>query len=142
MKTQFQDVVGFQPSILGKNLSFKRIEGPYLLIIHTNGNHWITVAGIHGSLVKVNDSNYKSISESTKIQITCLTAAGKNFINILLKKHNFRRALQHVDYIPLLLQQKYALELTLPAAGLFLVLTIQIWVSSIVRRYDSLSLSL
>ena len=126
MKTQFQDVVGFQPSILGENLSFKRIEGPYLQIIHTNGNHWITVAGIHGSLVKVNDSKYKSISESTKIQITCLTAAGKNYINILLEKHNFRRALQHVDCIPLLLQQKYALELTLPAAGLFLVLTVQI----------------
>ena len=71
MKTQFQDVVGFQPSILGENLSFKHIEGPYLQIIHTNGNHWITFAGIHGSLVKVNDSKCKSISESTKIQITC-----------------------------------------------------------------------
>ena len=45
MMTQCQDVVGFQPSILGENMSFKRIEGPYLQIIHTNGNHWITVAG-------------------------------------------------------------------------------------------------
>ena len=64
--------------------------------------------------------------KAQKIQITCLTAVDKNYINILLEKHNFRRALQHVDCIPLLLQQKYALELTLPATGLFLVLTIQI----------------
>ena len=89
MKTQFQDVVGFQPSILWENLSFKHIEGPYLQIIHTNGNHWITVAGIHGFLVKIYDSKYKSISKSTKIQIACLTAADKNYIILLLENTQF-----------------------------------------------------
>lgn len=91
MKAQFPDVVGFQPPTLAQNLSFKRIEGPYVQIIHTNGNHWITVAGIHGSLVKVYDSKYKSLSEDTARQIACLTAADKKHITIHLENTQFQK---------------------------------------------------
>ncbi len=85
LKTQFPNVVGFQATILGQNLSFKRLEGPYVQVIHTNGNHWVTVAGIHGSLVKVYDSKYKSISEDTKRQIASLTKVDKKYIDIHLE---------------------------------------------------------
>lgn len=82
LKTQFPNLAGFQASILGQNLSFRRLEGPYVQIIHTNGNHWVTVAGIHGSFVKVYDSKYKSVTEDTKRQIACLTAPDKKYIDI------------------------------------------------------------
>lgn len=58
-------------------------------MIHTNGNHWITVAGIHGSLVKVYDSKYTFISEDTKSQIANLTAADK-YISIHLENTQFQ----------------------------------------------------
>ena len=79
--------------------------------------HWITVARIHGSLVKVYDSKYETISEDSKQQIARLTATDKKIFT--LKIHNFRKAPQIVDCMLLHLLQKYALEITLQATGLF-----------------------
>ena len=91
LKSQFPDVLGFQPSVLCENSSFKRIEGSYVQIINTDASHWITVAGIHGSLVRVYDSKYKSISDDTKRQIALLTASDKNYITISLENTQFQR---------------------------------------------------
>lgn len=90
LKTQFPNENGFQQPVLGQNLSFRRINGPYVQIIHTNGNHWVTVAGIHGSLVKVYDSKYTQIFEDTKRQIACMTASDKNYITICLENTQFQ----------------------------------------------------
>ena len=77
LQGQYPTVAGFQDPIIGQNLSFKRIDGPYVQIVHTDGNHWVTLAGIHGSLVKVYDSIKISISSDTKRQIARLMVADK-----------------------------------------------------------------
>ena len=90
LKSQFPNVLGFQASVLSQKSMFKRIEGSYVQIINTNSNHWITVAGIHGSLVRVYDSKYKSISDDTKRQIALLTASDKDYITIALENTQFQ----------------------------------------------------
>ena len=90
LRNQFPDSKGLQPPTLGQNLSFERNEGPYIQILHTNGNHWITVAGIHESQVKVYDSKYKRISEDTQVQIARLTITKKKFINVHLENTQFQ----------------------------------------------------
>ncbi len=71
---------------MAKNKSFKRINGPYVQIIHINGNHWVTIAGIHCSLVKFYDSKYRSLSEDAIEQIALITQPSHNFIKMLIWK--------------------------------------------------------
>ena len=73
-----------------QNKSFKCIDCPYVQIIHTNGNHWITLSGIDGSMVQVCDSKYFCISEETKEQIALITAADKDYISIHLESTQFQ----------------------------------------------------
>ena len=65
--------------------SFQRIDDPYVQIIHTVGNHRITLAGIHGSVVKVYDSIKTLISNDTKEQIASLMVADKKHIDVLIE---------------------------------------------------------
>ncbi len=87
---QFPDVAGFQDPIKWQNKSFKRINGPYVQIIHINGNHWVTIAGIHCSLVKFYDSKYRSLSEDAIEQIALITQPSHNFINVDLETTQFQ----------------------------------------------------
>ena len=43
LKMQFPDVAGFQDTIKWQNKPFKCIDCPYVQIVHTNANHWITI---------------------------------------------------------------------------------------------------
>ena len=65
LKKQFPLISGLQNPTLGQNLSFKRFHGPFIQILHTDGNHWLAVEGAHGSLVRVYDSRKQSISQET-----------------------------------------------------------------------------
>ena len=60
LKKQTTTYVGFQNTLLGVNLGYKAIERgkPFIQILHSNGNHWITStnAGCAAGAVKVFDS--------------------------------------------------------------------------------------
>ena len=62
LRSQFPNIQGFQSTLRGQNLSFKRLSGSFIQIIHADGNHWITVEGVRASFVKVYDSMYVSIN--------------------------------------------------------------------------------
>ena len=90
LQGQFPTVAGFQDPIKGQNLSFKHIDGPYVQIIHTDGNHWVTLAGIHGSLVKIYDSIKISISSDTKRQIARLMVADMKYIDVHIENTQYQ----------------------------------------------------
>ena len=90
LQGQFPTVAGFQDPIKGQNLSFKRIDGPYVQIIHIDGNHWVTLAGIHGSLVKIYDSIKISICSDTKRQIARLMVADKKYIDVHIENTQYQ----------------------------------------------------
>ena len=92
LQGQYPTVAGFQDPIIGQNLSFKRIDGPYVQIVHTDGNHWVTLAGIHGSLVKVYDSIKISISSDTKRQIARLMVADKKYIDVHIENTQYQES--------------------------------------------------
>jgi len=90
LQGQFPETKGFQDPIKWQNKSLERIDGPYVQIIHVNDNHWVTVAGIDGSLVKLFDSVYCSLSESAKEQIALITKPSKDFIAIDIENTQFQ----------------------------------------------------
>ena len=91
LQGQFPTLAGFQDPIKSQNCSFQRIDDPYVQIIHTDGNHWITLAGIHGSLVKVHDSIKTSISNDTKKQIASLMVADKKHIDVHIENTQYQQ---------------------------------------------------
>ncbi len=65
-------MAGLQNPILGQNLSFKIVSGQAVQILHTGGNHWITI-GTNGNEVRVYDSlRSKRLPFDTKEQIASL----------------------------------------------------------------------
>ena len=82
LKHQFPSISGLQNPLQGQNLTFERMSVPYVQIIHTDGNHWLAVQGVHGSFVKVYDSRKQSISEETQFQIANLTLPSEKAINV------------------------------------------------------------
>ena len=52
-RKQFPDVRGLQSPLLGQSLSFAVTEPPFVQVLHVDGLHWVTVTGVHTSLVKV-----------------------------------------------------------------------------------------
>ena len=75
-------MAGLQDTVRSQNVSFNRIAGPYIQIAHVNGNHWVTLEGAHGSMVRVYDSKYQYISESTQKIISCMTMPDRNYIDV------------------------------------------------------------
>ena len=48
LKHQFPSISGLQnPLYYGQNLTFERMSEPYVQIIHTDGDHWLAVQGVH-----------------------------------------------------------------------------------------------
>ena len=91
LQGQFPTLAGFQDSIKSQNCSFQRIDNPYVQIIHTDGNHCITLSGIHASLVKVYDSIKTSISNDTKKQIASLMVADKKHIDVHIENTQYQQ---------------------------------------------------
>ena len=119
LRGKLPTLAGFQDPIKSHNCSFQRIDDLYVQIIHTDGNHRITLSGIHESVVKVYDSIKTSISNDTKEQIASLMVADKNILMSLLKICNTNKTPQIVDYMQLHLSQEYVLETTPPDTGLY-----------------------
>ena len=87
LKKQFPSISGLQNPVYGQNLSFKRLNGPFIQILHTDGNHWLAVEGVHGSFVRVYDSRKQSISQDTQMQIANLIVPSEKAINVHVPVH-------------------------------------------------------
>lgn len=66
------------------------MTGPYIMIIHTGGNHWLTIEGVHSSLVRVYDSVHKSISLDTQLQIASLTLPSEKYIDVHIQDTQYQ----------------------------------------------------
>ena len=64
LRKQFPDVRGLQSPLLGQSLSFAVTEPPFVQVLHVDGLHWVTVIGVHTSLVKVCDSVFNTAGTS------------------------------------------------------------------------------
>lgn len=92
LRSQFPNIQGFQSTLRGQNLSFKRLSGSFIQIIHADGNHWITVEGVRASFVKVYDSMYRSTTANTKMQIAQMTnTLSENHIDIHIQHTLFQQ---------------------------------------------------
>ena len=80
---------GLQDPLLGLTLSFAVQEGEAVEILHSGGNHWITVStvGVTHSCV-IFDSLYTELSPETKEQIAALLATEKE--EIILEYSNIQ----------------------------------------------------
>lgn len=87
---QFPTVCGLQNPLLGQNLTFERMSKPYVQIIHTNGDHWLAVQGVHGSFVKIYDSRNRSMSTDTQNQIANLTLPSEKAINVHIQNVQYQ----------------------------------------------------
>lgn len=114
---QFPVIAGFQNTVKSQNLSFNRIVGPYIQITHVNGNHWVTLEGVHGSLVRVYDSKYQSITESTQEIIFCMTMPDRNYIDVHIQNTQKQGGTFRLWTMQLPLQWSSALEITLQVSG-------------------------
>ena len=90
LRHQFPSVSGLQNTLLGQNLTFERMSKPYVQIIHTDGNHWLAVEGVHGSFVKVYDSRNRSMSTETQLQIANLTLPSEKAINVHIQHTQYQ----------------------------------------------------
>ncbi len=64
---------------------------PYIQIVHVNSNHWITIEGVCGDLVRVYDSKYRSLANRTKKIISVLTKPSGNFIDAVMEHTQMQR---------------------------------------------------
>ena len=65
---------GLQNALLGCTLSFDVIKNEFVQVLHSGGNHWLTVStiGCKPSVVKVYDSLFPELPTQTKEEICAL----------------------------------------------------------------------
>ena len=91
LKKEYPYAEGLQDTLLQQNLSWDVPTGEFVQILHTEGNHWITISNINVSdtpgfsanTVNVYDSLYKGISQETKSLIGEYHQGNKVKINIM-----------------------------------------------------------
>ena len=86
LSKQFPDVKGFQSPLFGQNLSFRKVEGSFIQILHTRQSHWIAVSDVccsRGEVV-VYDSAYNSLDLNCKKQLFSLMQPTSNSVRIHL----------------------------------------------------------
>ena len=91
LKKEYPYAKGLQDTLLQQNLSWDVPTGEFVQILHTEGNHWITISNINVSdtpgfsanTVNVYDSLYKGISQETKSLIGEYHQGDKVKINIM-----------------------------------------------------------
>ena len=73
---------GLQDPILGQTLSFEVMREEFVQILHSGGNHWITIS-CPPATVMIYDSLYSKIPRHTKEQICALLNTKKAHINMV-----------------------------------------------------------
>lgn len=71
LKAQFPSVPGLHDTKYGQDLSFPTTESLFVQILHAE-NHWLTVAGVHSSLVKVYDTMKYATTPIVQSQIAAI----------------------------------------------------------------------
>ena len=72
LKTQFPSIFGSHDPKLGEDLSFPDTDFPFIQILATAGNHWLTLQGISPSLVRTYDTMNYSTSCDVQLQIAAI----------------------------------------------------------------------
>lgn len=77
-------VDGLQDTVLAQNMSFKATRGEMVQILHSGGNHWLTVSnvGAETDAIRVYDSLGTTLPFDTKKQIACLLKTESQTISI------------------------------------------------------------
>ena len=67
-------VDGLQDTVRAQNMSFKATKGEMVQMLHSGGNHWLTVSNVsaEADTIRVYDSLGTSLPFDTKKQIACL----------------------------------------------------------------------
>ena len=79
------DLRGMQNTVRGQNLSFEPVEGDMVQILHSAGNHWLTVSTVGteaSNVVKVYDSLGTPLPLHTKKQIASLLKTKESWIRM------------------------------------------------------------
>ena len=78
-------VPGLQNTLLGSTLSFDVMTDEFVQVLHSSGNHWLTIStiGCKPSTVKVYDSLYSTLPTQTKDQICALLASKEPTIDLI-----------------------------------------------------------
>lgn len=79
------DVGGLQYPLLGQNLSFKASEGGIVQVLHSGGNHWLTVStvGVNATnSIRIYDSLGTPLPSQTRMQIANLMKTTESLITI------------------------------------------------------------
>ena len=76
---------GLQNTLLGCTLSFDVIKNEFVQVLHSGGNHWLTVStiGCKPSVVKVYDSLFSELPTQTKEQICALLVSNESAIELI-----------------------------------------------------------
>ena len=94
LKKQFPHINGFQDTLLCQTNSFKCLPHNSIQIHHVDNCHWITSTSI-GGRVKVCDSLYNTLSQSTIDQVTqCYFSNGDVPVNIYLPSVQVQKGLK------------------------------------------------
>ena len=84
LKKKYATISGLQNTLLGQTLGFKIMKEEFVQVLHTGGNHWITVAtiGCPPSSIRVYDSLNTELPFQTKEQICAILHSYKPFIDV------------------------------------------------------------
>ena len=86
LNAQFPDIPGHQYSGRSQDLSFERLDGSFVQMLNNERDHWLTVEGVHGSLVRVYDCLYCSTTTNTKLSIAAMMRPSSRSISIEIQR--------------------------------------------------------
>ena len=91
LRKQYPDVRGLQSPLLGQSLSFAVTKPPFVQVLHVDGLHWVTVIGVHTSLVKVYDSMFNTAGSSLAAQTAAIMRTKSNSVVFEVQRTQFQR---------------------------------------------------
>ena len=83
LKDQFPSVSGLHDTRYRQDLSFPSAKSPFVQILHAE-NHWLTIAGVHPSLVKVYDTMKYATTSDVQCQIAAIMQSSSKSITLQL----------------------------------------------------------
>ena len=78
-------------ALLEQSLSFAVTEPPFVQVLHVDGLHWVTVIGVHTSLVKVCDSVFNTAGTSLALQTAVILKTESDKIVFEVERTQFQQ---------------------------------------------------
>ena len=91
LRKQFPDVKGLQSPLLGQSLSFAVTEPPFVQVLHVDGLHWVTVIGVHTSLMKVCDNVFNTAGTSLALQTAVILNTESDNVVLQVERTQFQQ---------------------------------------------------